>query len=144
MIAAKHLAKYLYIADQAICCDICGKDTWTAELEDDDIYLRQLWHDASCPLQARADVYAVWGSEREARSMPWRGTVRAHVMQKNNSRVHTLWLHTHDGKRYRLCPLSESGLENADPCLLDGREVDVVGHAVSGETLYFSMMISRF
>ena len=144
MIDAKRLQKYLYLADMAVGCDICGKDTWTCTLPDDEIFVEHRWHHATCPLQGRADVYSDWGGRLDPAVVPWSGKVVLSVMFDRGKRIHTLWLETHDSKRYRIVPISEIGLYDADPCLLEGNDVHIVGSLVNNETIYYSMMMQRF
>lgn len=144
MIDAKRLYKYLYLADMAVCCDICGKDTWTADLPEDEIFLKHLWHESTCPLQGRADVHGNWGKESEPHIEPWSGRLVMVAMPVQGQRAHTLWLETRDSNRYRIVPISESGLYDTDTCLLDGKEVYIVGSLINKETIYYSMIMERF
>lgn len=144
MIDAKRLYKYLYLSDMAVCCDICGSDTWNCALSEKQIFEKHMWHNASCPLQGRADVHSGWGKDQEPEISPWEGKLVLVSMPVLGKRIHTLWLEMHDSKRYRIVPISETGLFDADPCLLDGKEVLIVGSLINDETIYYSMMMQRF
>ena len=144
MIEAKRLFRHLYVADMAVCCDLCGKDTWTCDLEENDIFVMHRWHDTGCPLYEREDVFQDWKSEEHQSAESWRGKLYISLLEVGSSRVHTTWLELRDGSRWRLVPLRECGLEDIDPCLIEGREVDVIGCKVNNETIYYSMLMSRF
>ena len=140
MLDAKHLSKFLYIADMAICCDVCCKDTWMADdLSDEDIYINQLWHDDICPLKGRKDVNEIFSAQKELVS-PYTGKLVFERLKLGNKTAHSIWLHSED-KKYRLVAGHEF-FSNIELAPLDGQQVSVLG-SLYDSTLYICMLIAN-
>jgi len=150
MLNLKHLSRWLYIGDMAVCCDLCGKDTWTSPLSKEDIYTKQLWHDSACPLYGSKEAYDHWNSESEPKHAKcYLGKIEAHGHGEGASRKHTCWLRTDEGKLLRLSPVQDA-FDSIRLGTLDGANVLVLGNEVqhdsshdNGSVLYFTMMLDR-
>lgn len=150
MLNLKHLSRWLYVADMAICCDLCGKDTWSADLPTDDIYEKHIWHDKECPLYGSKEAYDHWADDSQdppARTYP--GKIEVHVHKEGARTKHTAWLRTDDDQLMRLSPVADA-FDSIDIRSLDGASVIALGNAIhsghaSGKelVLYFSMILDR-
>lgn len=141
MIEGKHLSKFLFIADMAVGCDICTKDTWNAsdELSDDDIYVRQLWHDSDCPLRGREEVYKAFADLAQNPVNVYCGEAFSKKFKFGGRLAHSIWLKTSEAE-YRIVAAHEQHAE-LDLFLLDHQPIKVLGQA-HGEALYASMIIT--
>jgi hypothetical protein len=150
MLNLKHLSRWLYVVDMAVCCDLCGNDTVTAPLSQEDVYVKQLWHDPVCPLYGSKEAYDHWNSESEPKhAQCYLGKVEAHSHGEGVARKHTCWLRTDEGKLLRLYPVQDA-FDSIRLGTLDGASVLVLGNAVqhysshdNGSVLYFTMMLDR-
>jgi hypothetical protein len=145
MISSKKLTKWLFIADASVGCDVCGGSTWESSLSGSQIYKEQLWHDPSCPLYARKDVFDEWSNEDGAPTGTWRGQLQVCLRNMNGADLHTLWL-KHDNKQLsRLVPIHDD-FDHIDTNALDGLQVTILGTMTvykSDSTIYFSMLLDR-
>lgn len=143
MIDPKRLARYLYVSDMAVCCEICDNNTWNSELSTEELFTKHNWHDAECPLRGKRQVYEAWTSDKEAELKSWQGKVKVKSIVVEGSRHHTSWLETDAGEELRLVPVFDGGLHNMDMLQLEGLDIAVGGCLVDSNTLYYSFLISR-
>lgn len=150
MLNVKYLSRWLYVADMAICCDLCSKDTWNAPLSEEDVYEKHLWHDPACPLYGSKEAFDHWNSESEPKlARAYLGKVEVHSHGEGASRKHTCWLRTDEGKLLRLSPVQDA-FDSIRLGTLDGASVVVLGNLVghnsfydNSSVLYFTMMLDR-
>ena len=150
MLNLKYLSRWLYVIDMAFCCDLCGKDTWTAPLDEEDVYEKQLWHDTACPLYGSKEAFDHWNaSSGEERVKSYAGKVEVHRHGKGEGERHTCWLRTDEGKLLRLSPVQDA-FDSIRLGTLDGANVVVLGNEVkhnssydNNSVLYFTMMLDR-
>lgn len=141
MLDAKNLSRFLFIADMSIGCEVCSQNTWTADanMSDEDIYVKQLWHSDDCPLKNRKDVYDLFSSCKEIIT-PYSGKIFLEQLKLGTRNAHSIWLATLD-KKYRIVAAHEH-FGQLDLTRLDGKHVSILG-TVHSDTIYTCMIIAE-